>query len=180
MLQMSIIQLKALLNETCKVVDKACTFLLGNHFNLLSDSCGNGARVALVDVLFENLSPGERNLGGSGQVSKVLILLYICGWKGCSSSFSQSHAKVTFVAWRLAPSYWNQCYYSSGSSYFLSSPQNSSTGMYALLSLSLHYSDHLQRKIVQWCQCFEMETHTVHVFEYSENSRFSRTPSSWS
>ena len=56
MLQMFAVQLKILLTAECKVVDNACTFLLGDHLNLLSDSCfqcSNGMRVALVDFILE-------------------------------------------------------------------------------------------------------------------------------
>ena len=37
--QMPAVQLKALLNVACKVVDNACTFFLGDRLNLYSDGC---------------------------------------------------------------------------------------------------------------------------------------------
>lgn len=65
MLQMSAVQSKALLNAACKVVDNACTFLLGDRLNPLSDGClqcSNGARVTLVDVVLEE--PPEEEIWG--------------------------------------------------------------------------------------------------------------------
>ena len=48
MLKMSAIQLKASLNELCKVFNKTYTFLLDDRLNLLNDGClqySNGTRL---------------------------------------------------------------------------------------------------------------------------------------
>ena len=53
---MPAVQLKALMNTVCKIVDNACTFLPGDRLNLLRDGClqcSNGARVTKVDVVLE-------------------------------------------------------------------------------------------------------------------------------
>ena len=39
MLQMSAVQLKALLNAACKVADNMCIYFLGDYLNLYSESC---------------------------------------------------------------------------------------------------------------------------------------------
>ena len=55
-LQISTVQLKALLNAVCKGVQSMYTFLLGDHLNLLNDSClqgNNRAKLFLVDVVLE-------------------------------------------------------------------------------------------------------------------------------
>ena len=62
MFQMSAVQLKALLNKACKVVDKVCTFLLGDCLNLFSEGYlqyNNGSWVALIDFVLEEHSEKE-------------------------------------------------------------------------------------------------------------------------
>ena len=49
------------LNAACKVDNNACTLLLGDYLNLLSDNCfqcSNGVKVALLDI-FEEPSEEE-------------------------------------------------------------------------------------------------------------------------
>jgi hypothetical protein len=60
-----------MLDAACKVVDNACTFLLGDRLNPLSDGCircSNGARVTLVDDLEE---PPEVEIWGD----EVLVIV---------------------------------------------------------------------------------------------------------
>lgn len=105
-----------------KDVDNMCTYLLGDHLNLLSDGylqSSNGVRVVLVDMVLEEPPEEEifSRLSKWGAYSTSALQLM-----RCSLNFSWSHAMVTLAVWGSTPSWGNHCSSSSWSSWISSSP----------------------------------------------------------
>ena len=98
MLQISAVQLKSLLNTACKVLDNACTFLLGHRVDLLSDGClsySNGA--GLLGLMLRNPQRNKFGAFKSGEwgvhSSSGLRLMW------CSTNLLRSHTIVKLAVW---------------------------------------------------------------------------------
>ena len=136
------------MSAVCKVIDNACSFPLGDCLNLLTDGCfqcSNGVRVVLVDDILEEAPEEEiwgvqiKSLGCPFHFSfasdEMLPKLFMEPSNG--DIMEKHHPDGTTV-----PSH-------QGFHSLWAHPRTAQALEYnVLLSLSLCYPDHIQRKIV--------------------------------